>query len=116
MALEQESRRNSEGLIQPYGGKLIDLIIQDESLKNEIISNVEYELECSERNACDIELLMIGAFSPLEGFMDENNYKSVIKNHRDESDRLFGLPIVFDTNNETIKECETILLTYKKQQ
>ena len=115
MALEQESRRNSEGLIQPYGGKLIDLIIQDESLKNEIISNVEYELECSERNACDIELLMIGAFSPLEGFMDENNYKSVIKNNRDSSGFLFGLPIVFDTNNSQIKQGEKILLTYKKQ-
>ena len=58
---------------------------------------------------------MIGAFSPLEGFMDEKNYQSVIKNHRDSSGLLFGLPIVLDTNNENLKEGETILLTYKKQ-
>ena len=58
---------------------------------------------------------MVGAFSPLEGFMDENNYNSVIKNNRDKNGLLFGLPIVFDSNNEKVKAGETILLTYKKQ-
>ena len=58
---------------------------------------------------------MVGAFSPLEGFMDENNYKSVIKNNRDTSGLLFGLPIIFDSNNEEVKAGETILLTYKNQ-
>ena len=58
---------------------------------------------------------MVGAFSPLEGFMDENNYNSVIKNNRNSDGLLFGLPIVFDSNNEKVKAGETILLTYKKQ-
>jgi len=58
---------------------------------------------------------MVGAFSPLEGFMDENNYNSVIKNNRDTNGLLFGLPIVFDSNNEKVKAGETILLTYNKQ-
>jgi len=58
---------------------------------------------------------MVGAFSPLEGFMDENNYNSVIKNNRNTRGLLFGLPIVFDSNNEKVKTGETILLTYKKQ-
>ena len=58
---------------------------------------------------------MVGAFSPLEGFMDENNYKSVIENNRDTSGLLFGLPIVFDSNNDEVKAGETILLTYKNQ-
>ena len=47
--------------------------------------------------------------------MDENNYNSVIKNNRNTSGLLFGLPIVFDSNNEKIKTGETILLTYKEQ-
>ena len=58
---------------------------------------------------------MVGAFSPLEGFMDENNYNSVIKNNRNTNGLLFGLPIIFDSNNEKVKAGETILLTYKKQ-
>jgi len=115
MEIQKTKTRDLNGLIPPYGGKLKDLIIKNENLKSELLSKVSYEHECSERNACDVELLMIGAFSPLEGFMDENNYQSVIKNHRDSSGLLFGLPIVLDTNNENVKEGEKILLTYKKQ-
>jgi len=115
MELQQKTKTDTNGLIPPYGGELKNLIIKDKNLKNELISKASYEFECSERNACDVELLMVGAFSPLEGFMDENNYNSVIKNNRNTSGLLFGLPIVFDSNNEKVKTGETILLTYKKQ-
>ena len=115
MELQQKTKAYTSGLIPPYGGELKNLIIKDKNLKNDLISKATYEFECSERNACDVELLMVGAFSPLEGFMDENNYNSVIKNNRNTSGLLFGLPIVFDSNNEKVKAGETILLTYKKQ-
>ncbi len=115
MELQQKTKKDSNGLIPPYGGELKNLIIKDKNLKNDLISRATYEFECSERNACDVELLMVGAFSPLEGFMDENNYNSVIKNNRNTNGLLFGLPIVFDSNNEKVKAGETILLTYKKQ-
>ncbi len=115
MELQQKTKTDTNGLIPPYGGELKNLIIKDKNLKNDLISKATYEFECSERNACDVELLMVGAFSPLEGFMDENNYNSVIKNNRNTNGLLFGLPIVFDSNNENVKAGETILLTYKKQ-
>ena len=115
MELQQKTKTDTNGLIPPYGGELKNLIIKDKNLKDDLISKATYEFECSERNACDVELLMVGAFSPLEGFMDENNYNSVIKNNRNTNGLLFGLPIVFDSNNEKVKAGETILLTYKKQ-
>jgi sulfate adenylyltransferase len=115
MELQQKTKTDTNGLIPPYGGELKNLIIKDKNLKNDLISKATYEFECSERNACDVELLMVGAFSPLEGFMDENNYNSVIKNNRNTNGLLFGLPIVFDSNNEKVKAGETILLTYKNQ-
>ncbi len=115
MELQQKTKTDTNGLIPPYGGKLKNLIIKDKNLKNDLITKATYEFECSERNACDVELLMVGAFSPLEGFMDENNYNSVIKNNRDTNGLLFGLPIVFDSNNEKVNAGDTILLTYKKQ-
>ncbi len=115
MELQQKTKTGTNGLIPPYGGELKNLIIKDKNIKNDLISKATYEFECSERNACDVELLMVGAFSPLEGFMDENNYNSVIKNNRNANGLLFGLPIVFDSNNEKVKAGETILLTYKKQ-
>ncbi|AIQ94297.1 sulfate adenylyltransferase [Prochlorococcus sp. MIT 0604] len=115
MELQQKTKKDTNGLIPPYGGELKNLIIKDKNLKIDFISKATYEFECSERNACDVELLMVGAFSPLEGFMDEHNYNSVIKNNRDTNGLLFGLPIVFDSNNEKVKAGDTILLTYKKQ-
>ena len=115
MKSKQESKRDLKGLISAYGGKLKELIIKDEELKLKLLSQVSYELECSDRNACDVELLMVGGFSPLEGFMDKEDYESVTKSHRNSKGLLFGLPIVFDTNNVKINKGETILLTYKKQ-
>ena len=115
MELQQKTKTETNGLIPPYGGELKNLIIKDKNRKNDLISKSTYEFECSERNACDVELLIVGAFSPLEGFMDANNYNSVIKNNRDKNGFLFGLPIVFDSNNEKVKAGEAILLTYKNQ-
>ena len=112
----KEFPRDSQGLITPYGGELKNLIIGNETFKEKLISQVNSKHECSERNACDVELLMIGAFSPLEGFMGEIDYKSVIKDKKDSKGYLFGLPIVFDSNNSKTKIGEKILLTFKGQQ
>jgi len=97
MELQQKTKTDTNGLIPPYGGELKNLIIKDKNLKNDLISKATYEFECSERNACDVELLMVGAFSPLEGFMDENNYNSVIKNNRKVIilKKLFLLTLIF---------------------
>tara|TARA_B100000900_G_scaffold340152_1_gene302871 strand:+ start:1099 stop:2274 length:1176 start_codon:yes stop_codon:yes gene_type:complete len=108
-------QRDDKGLITPYGGELKQLIIKDKDQINKLLSEIDFEQECSDRNACDVELLMVGAFSPLEGFMNEMDYKSVIRENRNSNGLLFGLPIVLDTNNNDINEGKKILLTYKGQ-
>ena len=56
-------------------------------------------LELSDRNACDVELLCVGGFSPLTGFMNAEAYDHVVENMRlPGSNLLFGLPIVLDTD------------------
>ena len=107
--------KENHGLIAPYGGELKDLMVVDSYQKDKLISETVYQLDCSERNACDIELLITGAFSPLEGFMEEQDYKSVVKSNRDTNNFLFGLPVVLDTNNSNLKIGEKILLIYKGQ-
>ena len=115
MNIPQKIQRDDNGLIPPYGGELKQLIIKDNNQINNLLSDIDFEHECSERNACDVELLIIGAFSPLEGFMLEIDYKSVIQTNRNSEGFLFGLPIVLDTNNTNIQEGNKILLTFKGQ-
>ncbi|MBK16465.1 MAG: sulfate adenylyltransferase [Prochlorococcus sp. SP3034] len=107
--------RDIDGLIAPYGGELKELIINDQGKKDKLLSGINHKHECSERNACDVELLMVGAFSPLEGFMNQEDYISVTKNNRTKNGLLFGLPIVLDTNNSEIRKGDKILLTFKGQ-
>ena len=62
----------------PHGGKLINTMITDESDKQIEISRCDFEVELDARQLCDVELLMQGGFSPLSGFMNEENYKVYI--------------------------------------
>ena len=104
----------SHGLIAPHGGVLVDLrlpVEQWEAAK----AGVDHVIECSDRNACDVELLMVGGFSPLRGFMHQEDYLSVVASHRTSSGLLFGLPIVMDTQREDVLVGQRLLLTYKGQ-
>lgn len=104
----------SHGLIDPHGGVLVDLrlpVEQWEAAK----AGVDHVIECSDRNACDVELLMVGGFSPLRGFMHQEDYLSVVASHRTSSGLLFGLPIVLDTQREDVLVGQRLLLTYKGQ-
>ena len=103
------------GLIQPHGGALVDLMVpadQREALRQ----GVDRVVACSDRNACDIELLVVGGFSPLRGFMHQADYDAVVAGHRTTSGLLFGLPIVFDTDDASIAVGERLLLTYQGQE
>lgn len=48
----------------------------------ELIASATHKQECSERNACDVELLTVGGFSPLTGFMNKDVYDNVVDNMR----------------------------------
>lgn len=47
-------------------------MVTDPAEKRKLLAECEgRKIECSDRNACDIELLAVGGFSPLDGFMSE---------------------------------------------
>jgi len=95
---------------KPHGGKLVDLMIKSDAQKQTAIAKCTTEIELSPRQLCDVELLINGGFSPLDGFMDEDEYNSVVENHRLKNGLLFGLPVVFDTNSEVLQPGQTVLL------
>lgn len=105
-----------EGKAAPHGGELVDLMVTDPAEKSALIAACEGRtIECSDRNACDVELLMVGGFSPLGGFMNEEEYNSVVETMRLPSGLLFGLPVVMDTSDESLAPGMKVLLTYNGQ-
>ncbi|MEB3201017.1 MAG: sulfate adenylyltransferase [Synechococcaceae cyanobacterium] len=105
----------ASALIPPHGGSLVDLMVPAEQ-RQAVREAVDRRVECSDRNACDVELLVVGGFSPLRGFMHQEDYDAVVANHRTSSGLLFGLPIVFDSDDPSIAIGERLLLTYRGQE
>lgn len=67
----QEQQAMQGGLIEPHGGTLSDLMVDATAAKKLIAECEGRVIQCSDRNACDVELLCVGGFSPLQGFMNE---------------------------------------------
>jgi sulfate adenylyltransferase len=63
-------------LPQPHGGVLKDLLARDSPRRQELLAESEElpALVLTERQLCDLELILNGGFSPLEGFMNEKDY------------------------------------------
>ena len=100
------------GVIAPYGGTLVDLMVA-EADRAAVKATATKMIECSDRNACDVELLCVGGFSPLRGFMHQEDYDAVVSGHRLAAGQLFGLPIVMDTDRDDLAVGQRLLLTYQ---
>lgn len=83
--------------IPPHGGKLVNLLIDEDrvdAFKTESEQFVSVTL--SQRQICDLELLMNGAFSPLTGFMGKQDYDSVVDTLRLADGTIWPVPVVLD--------------------
>lgn len=85
------------GLIDPHGGVLIDLLAdrtRAKELEAEALSLRQWVL--TPRQLCDIEQILTGAFSPLAGFMGRADYEGVRDEMRLVDGTLWPMPIVLD--------------------
>ncbi|MCY4464159.1 MAG: bifunctional sulfate adenylyltransferase/adenylylsulfate kinase [Chloroflexi bacterium] len=81
-------------LISPYGGELVDLLVpRGQLLQKTAYANTLPSIQVSPRVVCDLELLAVGAFSPLRGFMNEVDFRSVLDTMRLADGTLFPMPI-----------------------
>ncbi len=86
-------------LIPPHGGELKDLYLDQAAADAERKKAMDYlSWDLTPRQLCDIELLLNGAFSPLEGFLSQADYDGVVKEMRLGDGTLWPMPITLDVS------------------
>lgn len=94
-------------MIEPHGGLLVNKLSTVNSReKIAKLENDEIALKVSDNHIQDLENIAQGAFSPLEGFMGEKDFLSVLDNMRLSSGIVWPIPIVLDVSRSDKQRLE----------
>ncbi|MCM8784926.1 MAG: sulfate adenylyltransferase [Candidatus Omnitrophica bacterium] len=94
-------------MIKPHGGKLINRIVSEEEkkiLKEKIF--ILKSIKLNRRQISDIEMIAIGGFSPLEGFMGKEDYLNVLYNMRLANGLVWPIPITLSVDKNVANRFE----------
>jgi sulfate adenylyltransferase len=90
-------------LIEPHGGALRVLYLPaDEALafRQEVAESPAWNM--SQRQLCDVKLLLNGGFSPLSGFLREDDYDAVLERMRLADGTLWPIPVTLDVDRKFV--------------
>jgi sulfate adenylyltransferase len=97
----------TDHLIPPHGGTLIDLLVDEKrAVELREASRDWPSWDLSERQMCDLELLMNGGFSPLAGFMTRADCDAVVNGMRLADGTLWPIPITLDLPEKAAETLE----------
>ncbi|MEI4788991.1 sulfate adenylyltransferase [Bacillus sp. FJAT-53060] len=85
--------------LTPHGGVLINRINEGYDL-----STVAKEIELDAISFADLELIAIGGYSPIEGFLTKADYEAVVSSMRLASGVVWSLPITLPVTKEKAEE------------
>jgi len=87
------------GLIAPHGGKLVDRT-SDHDRARALTDEAKglRQIRLSAKQSCDLEMISIGAFSPLEGFMGADDFESVCRDMKLSSGDIWPIPILLSVD------------------
>jgi sulfate adenylyltransferase len=84
---------------QPHGGELVDRRVIGEAAQQLAIEAEElFAVELTPRELSDVEMLAIGGYSPLTGFMGQKDYESVVNRMRLANGLPWTIPITLSLN------------------
>ncbi len=99
---------SEKGLIPPHGGHLINLIVTDagQRAKWENEAKSAPRIKLGEREQCDLELLAVGAMSPLRGFMGQADFHDVCDKTRLANKLPWSVPVTCSVSKATADKLE----------
>ena len=91
----------STDLIAPHGGKLVDRLATPEE-KQDFLSKADSlpKVQLDQRATSDLVMIAIGGFSPINGFMGQNDYLGVVKEMRLASGVPWSVPVTLSVTSE----------------
>ncbi|BAZ46668.1 sulfate adenylyltransferase [Chondrocystis sp. NIES-4102] len=91
----------STDLIPPHGGELINrLVSEEQKQKFQAQADTLPRIQLDERATSDLVMIAIGGFSPLTGFMEENDYLGVVKEMRLANGLPWSVPVTLSVTEE----------------
>lgn len=97
--------------LTPHGGVLINRVNEEYDL-----STAAKEIELDAISFADLELIAIGGYSPIEGFLTKADYEAVVSSMRLASGVVWSLPITLPVTKEKAAEIhqgDIVRLSYK---
>lgn len=89
------------GPIAPHGGTLVNRITSRETAqKLAAEARSLSRIDLSAKQSCDLEMIGIGAFSPLEGFMGQEDFESVCRTMKLTSGDVWPIPILLSVSKD----------------
>jgi sulfate adenylyltransferase len=88
---------SSSGIPKPHGDKLVNRVSSAIDDDHDDLSSIDISADL--RN--DIENIADGVFSPLEGFVVQEDFQSILKHGRLKNGLAWTIPIILDVDKET---------------
>jgi sulfate adenylyltransferase len=101
-------------MIHPHGGVLVNRFLEGEAREEAIERAKELKsLRLAKDYIVDLKNIGTGRYSPLKGFLTQDDYKSIIAENRLSDGTVWTIPIVLDVDEPTasgMKEGEDIVI------
>jgi sulfate adenylyltransferase len=101
--------------IAPHGGTLVDLLVPDADRQKLAGEAANFpKLTVKDRELSDLEMLAVGALSPLTGFVGEDDYRSILETMHLTNGLAWTIPVTLSVDDEEAKRIggsEAVALT-----
>ena len=97
--------------LQPHGGLLVQAFNPEKD-----VTHINKVIELDAIALSDLELIAIGGYSPIEGFLTQEDYESVVEHTRLASGVVWSIPITLPVAKDvaaTLQSGDEVKLVYR---